>query len=423
MKDRLYIPFVLIIAAIIIVTLLFGFVGKASGQAQGNYIIQAAFPQLAFSQPVGIYSANDGTSRLFVIEQAGAIRVFQNSVNTATSIVFLDISNQVLFNGEQGLLGLAFHPNFANNGYFYIDYVTPNPTRTIIARYSITGGNPNVANESSEFRLLEINQPFANHKGGQIAFGYDGYLYIGMGDGGSGGDPFGNGQNRSTLLGKILRINVDASSTGKNYGIPTDNPFAGNTLGYREEIYAYGFRNPYRFSFDSATSKLWVGDVGQNRIEEIDVVQKGKNYGWNIMEGTLCYNPSSGCNKTGLELPVYEYNHALGIAVIGGYVYHGSALSELAGDYIYGDYSSGRIWALTAESTNTLIIDSNLLISSFGVDENNELYICALDGNIYRLNNAAIPELPTVISVTLLLTVLTVILLLTKRMKNKKSHP
>jgi glucose/arabinose dehydrogenase len=249
---------------------------------------------------------------------------------------------------------------------------------------------------------LEIAQPFPNHKGGQIAFGSDGYLYIGMGDGGSGGDPLGNGQNRSTLLGKILRIDVNAPSAGRNYDIPADNPFVDNTLGYREEIYAYGLRNPWRFSFDSATGKLWVGDVGQDWIEEIDVIEKGKNYGWNIMEGTLCYNPPSGCNETGLELPLYEYNHTLGNAIIGGYIYHGSALPELAGDYVYGDYASGRIWALAANATNTLLVNSNLTISSFGVDENKELYVCAFDGKIYNLNTASIPEYPLAVTIAAL---------------------
>jgi glucose/arabinose dehydrogenase len=394
-----------LVAASVLIALAFPlrFVVDASGQVQGSYGVQVAFPQLTFSQPVGIYSAGDGSNRLFVVEQAGTIRVFQNSANTTTSTVFLDISDRVLFSGEQGLLGLAFHPNFTGNGYFYTDYVAPNPTRTVIARYTVAAGNPNIANKASEFVILEIAQPFSNHKGGQLAFGPDGYFYVGMGDGGSAGDPLGNGQNRSTLLGKILRIGVNAASAGRNYGIPADNPFVGSTLGYREEIYAYGFRNPWRFSFDSATGKLWAGDVGQDRIEEIDVVEKGKNYGWNIMEGTLCYNPPSGCNETGLESPVYEYNHTLGKAIIGGYVYHGPALPELAGDYVYGDYGSGRIWSLAANDTNTLLVTSNLTISSFGVDENKELYVCTFDGKIYNLNTTSIPEFPLAVPIAVLM--------------------
>lgn len=367
-----------------------------SGQTQSNYAVEVAFPNLAFNQPVGIVSSGDGTNRLFVIEQAGVIRAFENSRNVAASSVFLNISSRVVFGGEQGLLGLAFHPNYASNGYFYVDYVADNPLRTVIARYSVDPNNMNQASKDSEIVLLNVNQPFANHKGGQIAFGADGYLYIGLGDGGSAGDPFGNGQNRATLLGKILRIDVDSSSQGRNYGIPPDNPFAGNILGYQEEIYAYGFRNPWRFSFDSPTGRLWVADVGQNQREEIDLVEKGKNYGWNIMEGTLTYSSGS---QVGLELPVWEYSHAEGIAVIGGYVYRGSTLTGLYSKYVFGDYGSGKVWALqydgVAAPTNTLLADTSLNISSFGVDEQNELYFTALDGKIYVLINAASTPQPT----------------------------
>jgi glucose/arabinose dehydrogenase len=365
-----------------------------SGQTQDAYSVDLAFPILVFNQPVGIVSSHDGTNRLFVIEQAGIIRVFENSQTVAESTVFLNISNQVLFGGEQGLLGLAFHPNYATNGYFYIDYVAQNPLRTVIARYSVSPNNRNQALETSELVILEVNQPFSNHKGGQITFGADGYLYIGLGDGGSGGDPFGNAQNRSVLLGKILRINVDLQSQGRNYSIPPDNPYSGNALGYKEEIYAYGFRNPWRFSFDSPSGMLWVADVGEAQREEIDLVEKGKNYGWNIMEGTLTFSIGS---QIGLELPVWEYNRTEGTAVIGGFVYHGSTLTGLNSKYIYGDYGSGKIWALqydeAAVPLNTLLSDTDLNISSFGVDEQNELYFCSLDGKIYLLN--AIPNSPS----------------------------
>ena len=388
-------------------------VSGVSAQVPGNYGIQVAFPDLVFSQPVGVYSADDGSNRLFVVEQAGIVRVFENSAITDTSSVFLDISSGVLFGGEQGLLGLAFHPNFSSNGYFYLDYVVPNPTRTIIARYTVVAGNPNVADKTSEFIVLEIAQPFSNHKGGQIAFGPDGYLYVGLGDGGSGGDPLGNGQNRSTLLGKILRIDVNSLSSGRNYSVPADNPFVGNTLGYREEIYAYGFRNPWRFSFDSATGKLWVGDVGQDRIEEIDVVEKGKNYGWNIMEGSLPYSSGS---QVGLELPIYEYDHTLGNAIVGGYVYYGLEVSELVGNYVYGDYGSGRIWALAANGTNRLLADSNLSISAFGLDQNKELYICAFDGKIHKFNVTTVPEFPNILSLAFLaITTLTLVVAFWKK--------
>lgn len=367
-----------------------------SGQTQSPYLVDLAFPKLVFNQPVGIVTPRDGTNRLFVIEQAGIIRVFENSPTVAESTVFLDISTQVLFGGEQGLLGLAFHPNYAINGYFYVDYVADNPLRTVIARYSVAPNNPDQALENSELGLLEVNQPFSNHKGGQLAFGTDGYLYIGLGDGGSGGDPFGNAQNRSTQLGKILRINVNLASQGRNYSIPPDNPYSGNALGYKEEIYAYGFRNPWRFSFDSPTGRLWVADVGQNQREEIDLVEMGKNYGWNIMEGTLTYSSGS---QIGLELPVLDYSHVEGIAVVGGYVYHGSTLTGLNSAYIYGDYGSGKVWSLQYDGVvapvNNLLADTGLRISSFGVDELNELYICSLDGKIYLLRANVIQESPS----------------------------
>lgn len=364
---------------------------EASGQIQEGYSIQVAFPQLTFTNPVGIYSLPDSSDRFFIVEQPGTIRVFQNT-NSSSSAVFLDIRGNVLFGGEQGLLGLAFHPRYAQNGFFYVDYVAANPTRTVIARYSVMQSNPMQADASSEFILLEILQPFDNHKGGQIAFGPDGYLYIGVGDGGSYGDPFGNGQNCSTLLGKVLRVDVDGASSGRAFGVPADNPFVG-VEGFREEIYAYGFRNPWRFSFDNA-GRLWVGDVGQDRREEIDIVENGKNYGWNIMEGSLLY---AGGNTSGLELPVYEYDRSSGIAVVGGYTYSGSALPALFGAYIYGDYGTGNIWALHLSSTatvNELLLNSNLVISSFGLDQAGEIYVCAFDGRIYRLTPTVIPEFP-----------------------------
>ena len=413
MKKKLFIiSFSLIIALSLIAVFLSRQTFDGSGQTQNGYSVAVAFPNLTFNSPVGIINSGDGTNRLFVFEQQGTIRVFDNSANTATSKVFLDVADSVLSGGEQGLLGLAFHPNYRNNGYFYVDYVADNPRRTIIARYNVNANDPDQADRNSEVILLEISQPFTNHKGGQLAFGTDGYLYIGLGDGGSGGDPFGNGQNRSALLGKLLRIDVNSPSAGRNYGIPADNPFAGNTLGYREEIYAYGFRNPWRFSFDSSTGTLWVGDVGERQREEIDIVEKGKNYGWNIMEGTLTFSSGS---QAGLELPVWEYGRDQGIAIIGGYVYRGSTSTGLTGSYVYGDYGSGKIWALTLSGTgtptNTLLVDSALTISSFGVDSNNELYICAFDGKIYKLNETVIPEFSSLVAfaVLLLATLLTAI--------------
>jgi len=361
-------------------------------QSQLIYGVTEAFPNISFNQPVGIYHAEDGTDRLFVVAQQGEIYVFENSENVQTAMIFLDIKNRVLFGGEQGLLGLAFHPNFVSNGFFYVDYTAENPRRTVISRFSVSQVNSNQADSNSEQIMLEIPQPYSNHNGGQIAFGPDGYLYVAMGDGGSGGDPLGNGQDRSTLLGSILRINVDAPSEGREYGIPVDNPFVGNVQGHREEIYAYGLRNPWRFSFDSVTGWLWTGDVGQSTMEEIDIIEKGGNYGWNIMEGNRCYSPSDGCNKTGLKLPLWEYGHDLGTSVTGGFVYRGSMFPDLLGSYIYGDYGSGRIWALKYNGVdapvNMELLETGLNIASFGVDAKNEVYICAFDNKIYKLTSS-----------------------------------
>jgi glucose/arabinose dehydrogenase len=358
-----------------------------------RYSARIAFSNLHFESPVGIYSAPGDSSRLFVVEQTGVIKEFDANENVTAATVFLDIHDRVISGGELGLLGLAFPPQFNKSSAFYVYYTADNPLRSVVSRFSVSSANGRLADANSEEVVLQIRQPFPNHKGGQIAFGPDGYLYVGLGDGGGEGDPLGNAQNRSTLLGKILRIDVNSASGNANYSIPPDNPFVGDLGGYREEIYAYGLRNPWRFSFDSTTGSLWAGEVGQNRIEEIDLVKGGGNYGWNIMEGTLCYSPPSGCNQTGLTLPIWEYNHTVGYAVIGGFVYRGAALPELAGAYVYGDYGSGRIWGLsyvgTGARVNRELANTGLHITSFGPDQTQELYFCASDGNIYRLQRSA----------------------------------
>ncbi|MHB9029111.1 MAG: PQQ-dependent sugar dehydrogenase, partial [Candidatus Latescibacterota bacterium] len=305
----------------------------------------------------------------------------------------LDITDRVDSHGnEMGLLGLAFHPDFESNGYFFVDYTAANPMRTVISRFTVSRSNPDSADPRSEFFILEIPQPFENHNGGQIVFGPDRYLYIALGDGGSGGDPNGNGQNRASLLGKILRIDVNHPGATARYGIPADNPFAGNTNGYRPEIYAFGLRNPWRFSFDTVTGQLWAADVGQNKWEEVNLIEKGGNYGWNTMEGKHCFT-SSTCDTTGLRLPVIEYDRSLGSSITGGFVYRGKKAPEFFGAYIYADYVSGRIWKLmySRESgpINELLLDTSLFISSFGVDADQELYLCAFDGKIYRFSSAA----------------------------------
>jgi glucose/arabinose dehydrogenase len=331
-----------------------------------------------------------GDNRIFVVEQAGVISVFQNSASVSSKNTFLDIRSNVNDSGnEEGLLGLAFHPDYSTNGYFYVNYTASSPRRTVISRFTVSSGNMNAADAASEQIILEFNQPYSNHNGGQVSFGPDGFLYIATGDGGSGGDPDENGQSRASLLGNILRIDVDHPSDGNEYGIPSDNPFANNTSGYRKEIYAYGLRNPWRFSFDVANGRLWTGDVGQNKYEEIDIIEKGGNYGWDVMEGKHCFEPSSGCNTSGLKQPIWEYGRSLGISVTGGFVYRGHTLSGLTGKYIYADFGSGRIWALEhanlSKPVNSEIYQADLNIASFGVDKNNELYICAFDGKIYKL--------------------------------------
>ncbi|MGZ5521064.1 MAG: PQQ-dependent sugar dehydrogenase [Halobacteriota archaeon] len=388
------------IAALIVIALIVLIVGVSvfqgvltspTSETPHQYAVKVAFPNVQFRDPDGVYNAGDRSDRLFVVEQAGVIKVFENNESVNAANIFLNISDRVTSGGELGLLGLAFPRQFNESGFFYVYYTTDDPLRSVVSRFSVSQTDKNQADVNSEKVLLQVEQPFPNHNGGQISFGPDGYLYIGLGDGGGAGDPLGNGQNRSTLLGKILRIDVNSASGSLNYSIPRDNPFVGNNQGFREEIYAYGLRNPWRFSFDSVTGRLWVGDVGQDRIEEIDIVKSGGNYGWNIMEGSLCYSPPSGCNQTGLALPIWEYIHATGYSVTGGFVYRGAAFPELEGAYVFGDYGSGRIWALRYDgmnSTNSELAATGVHITSFGLDQKDELYFCASDGNVYRLQRS-----------------------------------
>lgn len=351
-----------------------------------KYVLENAFPNLLFSRPVDFQAPDDSSNRIFVVEQGGTIKTFQNDENTSSTETFLDIRDKINTQAnEQGLLGLAFHPDFSSNGYFYVNY-TPNIGLSVTSRFQVSTANPNQADSDSELILLEIPQPFTNHNGGQLAFGPDKYLYIASGDGGSGGDPDNNAQTLSNVLGTVLRIDVDGVSNGLNYAIPSDNPFVGQN-NVREEIYAYGFRNPWRMSFDKLSGALWSGDVGQDEREEINIIISGGNFGWKLFEGTFCF--SGDCNDTGLVKPVFEYNHnGNDQSITGGHVYRGSQTPSLTGKYIYADFVDGRIWALDAipnNPNNQLLLDSNLNISSFGVDNDNELYLCAFDGSIYRL--------------------------------------
>jgi len=338
------------------------------------------------TNPVDLQFPNDGTGRFFVVQQPGSIRIGNNGTLLATP--FLDITPKVNFSGEMGLLGLAFHPQFAQNHKFYVHYdqMVGSQIQSVIAEYQVSAADANQADPASERILLTVNQPFPNHKGGQLVFGPDGFLYIGFGDGGSGGDPLGNGQNLQTLLGKMLRIDVDHTSSGLQYAIPADNPFAAG--GGLPEIWAYGLRNPWRFSFERDTGRLFVGDVGQDKYEEIDILQRGGNFGWNVMEGMHCFNPATGCNMMSLVLPIAEYDHTEGDAVIGGPVYKGTAIPNLGRAYIFSDFGSGTIWDLTESSgtwTRTKLLSSNRNVSSFGQDVAGEIYVVDYSGNILKL--------------------------------------
>src|SRR5690625_1383735 len=304
-----------------------------------SYTVTEAFPNLSFNRPLGLTHAGDQSGRIFVTEQDGVIYAFEKDSTVSQKNLFLDISSLVEREGnEQGLLGLAFHPDYSSNGHFFVNYTEVGTGTTVISRFTVSG-DPGQADSGSEVRLMEIEQPLENHNGGDIAFGPDGYLYIATGDGGGVGDPENNGQDRTNLQGAILRIDVDSSDEGLMYAIPSDNPFADNEEGFREEIYAYGLRNPWRFSFDAESGELWVADVGQEKWEEINIVEKGGNYGWNIFEGSECYSPELGCEESEFEFPVFEYAHNPDNgSITGGFVYRGSALEGLFGHYIYADF-------------------------------------------------------------------------------------
>ena len=352
--------------------------------ADNSITINNAFSNLSFSNPLDLQSPNDDSNRIFVAEKGGVIKTFENDPSAGEVSIYLDISDKTATANELGLLGFAFHPRYKTNGFIFVAY-TPRENLAVIARFKVSETDNNLIDRSSETILLEIPQPGTNHNGGQLAFGPDGYLYIASGDGGGdAGDPDGNAQDLGGLLGKILRIDVDNTSNGLNYTIPSDNPFVDdeNTRG---EIYAYGLRNPWRFSFDVQTNTLWAADVGQDELEEIDLIEKGGNYGWNILEGTTCFLEEN-CDSSGTISPVFEYGHGNNDkSVTGGYVYRGRELPELIGYYIYGDFISGRIWALDKAGNNKLLLETGLPIVSFGTDADNELYVCSFDGKIYEL--------------------------------------
>ncbi|HZF31105.1 MAG TPA: PQQ-dependent sugar dehydrogenase [Gammaproteobacteria bacterium] len=366
---------------------------KASGNAGATIALQRAFPNLTFTQPLAMLQAPGDDSRWFVLEKTGSVRVFANTPNVSTASTFATLT--VNSNSEGGLLGMAFHPNFASNGQVFLSTTEGSPMVSVIARYTVNAGGATLDTVNPQV-ILRLNQPFDNHKGGNIAFGPDGFLYIGFGDGGSGGDPQGHAQNTTDMLGDMLRIDVNGAAP---YAIPPDNPFAGQNLPLCSagtnahvcpEIYASGLRNPWRWSFDKGTGELWVGDVGQNKFEEIDRVARGGNYGWNCREGLSAYTdspPAAICATLPAATftnPVHAYGRTDGISVTGGYVYRGTALPGLVGRYLFADYGSGKIWRLVGNGSGGFtaqeLLDTTLSISSFGQGNDGELYVIDIAG-------------------------------------------
>ena len=363
-------------AALAVAVMAAGGILMAGCPRPNGYQAVPAFPQVNFAEMVGLYPLPRPGNFALAVSREGIIHRANLDNPGEPPSVFLDIRSRVLDDyQEEGLLGLALSPDFATTGRFYVNYTAADPRRTVISRF--TGPDP-----AAEQVLLQVPQPFANHNGGHLAFGPDGYLYIGLGDGGSFGDPQENGQNPNTLLGKILRIDVSRPA----YTIPGDNPFAGG--GGRGEVWAFGFRNPWRFSFDRETGQLWAGDVGQDDWEEVDRVVRGGNYGWDITEGNACYEPRSGCNPEGLIAPRAVYDHDEGCSVTGGYVYRGSEMPELRGWYVYGDFCSGKVWAVNAGADTgdaVPLADTGLNISAFMEDAAGELYLVTFNNAIFKL--------------------------------------
>ena len=341
--------------------------------------------------PIGLTSAGDGSGRLFVDERDGVVRVIDPGGRLQDS-PFVDLRDRIAAGGERGLLGLAFHPDFAGNRRLFVHYSRAGDGATVVSELTASA-DLRTADPGSERVLFTVPDPFVNHNGGQLAFGPDGYLYIGLGDGGGGGDPLQNGQNPDVLLGKILRIDVDAQDAGRPYAIPAGNPFApggANPGAGRPEVWALGLRNPWRFSFDPDGGDLYIGDVGQGNWEEIDRQPAdsagGENYGWNVMEGRHCFG--GDCDQTGYVKPIAEYSHDLGCSVTGGFVYRGSAQPELQGVYVFGDFCSGIVFTLQVDEGTIdpkRVLDSGLGISSFGTDEDGEIYLVDIEGAVYRV--------------------------------------
>lgn len=360
-------------------------VATTANPAENGYAATRAFPKVNFAQMTGLFVIPGDDRFALVLTKDGTIRRVNLAGDDADPTVFLDLRPRLITNpaSEEGLLGLAFAPDFSASRRFYLYYSAGDPRRVVISRFIAAAESADIASEQV---ILEIQQPYPNHNGGALAFGPDGDLYIGVGDGGSEYDPMGYGQNNDTLLAKILRIDV----SGDAYSIPPDNPFANR--GGRPEIFATGMRNPWRIAFDEETGVLWVADVGQDKREEVDRVVNGGNYGWSITEGDLCHKPPSGCNRDGLIAPRAVYGHNEGCSITGGYVYRGKAMPELDGWYVYGDYCSGRVWAVNTgddSSAPVALLDSDSRIASFGQDAAGEIYLVTFSNAMFRLARKA----------------------------------
>lgn len=380
-----------------------------ANQEREHVAIERAFPRLRFDRPVFLGGASDSTGRIFVVEQAGVIKVFDPSEHADDSLgstagdqntsaqVFLDIRNRVSRRGnEEGLIGLAFHPDYKNNGQFFVHYSSSvNDQTGILSRFQVSSNNPNQADPNSEEVILTQSQPYRNHNGGAIAFGPDGYLYVSLGDGGLANDPHGHGQNLETWLGSILRIDIDKTAEGKNYAVPADNPFI-DVENAKPELWAVGLRNVWRMAFDRKTGDLWAGDVGQDKWDEVDLIKRGENYGWNRFEADADFNKKTELTVGEHAAPIASYGRQWGISITGGCVYRGKQFPELDGSYFYGDYVSGNLWRVQKDSNgeyqNELVRRTGRSISAFGEDDDGEVYLLSFDGGVYRIVATDEPE-------------------------------
>ncbi len=357
--------------------------------------VEQAFKELGTEilRPIELTHAGDGTNRVFIASQLGKIYVMPNDQNVTEAKVFLDLTDRVVYKkheNEEGLLGMAFHPNYETNGQLIVYYTTKSARHTsVVSRFRVSD-DPNQATRDSEEEILRIKQPFWNHNGGTVIFGPDGYLYVALGDGGKANDPQNNGQNLQSLLGSILRIDVDRKDENRNYGIPADNPFVGYEDRALPEIWAYGLRNVWRMAFDRDTNLLWAGDVGQNIWEEINIIHRGGNYGWNLREARHNFSPNATGLRADLIEPIFEYHHDIGKSITGGFVYRGSSIPALQGKYLYADYVSGKVWALSYDDQQGQVVGNHLLaegqmpIMSFGEDEEREAYFLTDSHTIHR---------------------------------------